>query len=140
MFPIPPAELKRFNAALSSPSSGRPIAFIFGMGLWNDLSIEKAINWLDTVEENIRLDRPELAPEKAFFPRLFITPNAAGKEKLDEFILKQGNKPLQIYEETLMQIGEQRGMDVLGTWNATIQMKKWDGVHVDLKGNLLKAM
>ena len=33
-----------------------------------------------------------------------------------------------------------KGMEHMGTWNMSIQMDKWDGVHLNLRGNLLKAM
>ena len=33
-----------------------------------------------------------------------------------------------------------RGIDHLGTWNMSIQSNKYDGVHLDMKGNLVKAM
>lgn len=139
-YPIPADELKRFNAAISAKGSTKPIAFIFGMGLWNDLRIPEVVKWIDTVDANIKRYKPHLARPGAFYPRLFVTPNAAGKEKLDEYILSQGDKPLQHFEEALYRIGKERGMEVLGTWNATVQMRKWDGVHLDLRGNLLKAM
>ena len=32
------------------------------------------------------------------------------------------------------------GVETMGTWNMSIQSTKFDGVHLDLKGNLIKAM
>ncbi|KAL8962082.1 MAG: hypothetical protein Q9193_001466 [Seirophora villosa] len=75
-----------------------------------------------------------------FWPRLFLTPNAAGKEKPDEWIVSQGNKALMVFEEAVGMEVRRRGVEHLGTWNMSIQSNKFDGVHVDLKGNLIKAM
>lgn len=38
--------------------------------------------------------------------------------------------------------GSSRGpeIDVLGTYNMSVQADKYDGVHMDLRGNLVKAM
>lgn len=69
-----------------------------------------------------------------------MTPNACGKGKPDEWIVTQGNKALMIFEESVgVEVGR-RGLEHLGTWNMSIQANKFDGVHVDLKGNLIKAM
>ncbi|MCJ1383657.1 hypothetical protein MMC17_006771 [Xylographa soralifera] len=75
-----------------------------------------------------------------FWPRLFLTPNAAGKEKPDEWLVSQGNKALTIFEESVKEEAGRRGVEHLGTYNMSIQSNKFDGVHVDLKGNLIKAM
>ncbi|MCJ1395370.1 hypothetical protein MMC18_008254 [Xylographa bjoerkii] len=75
-----------------------------------------------------------------FWPRLFLTPNAAGKEKPDEWLVTQGNKALTIFEESVKEEAARRGVEHLGTYNMSIQSNKFDGVHVDLKGNLIKAM
>lgn len=74
------------------------------------------------------------------WPRLFMTPNAAGKEKPDEWLVTQGNKALQIFEEAVREQVSRRGVEHVGTWNMSVQSNKFDGVHVDLKGNLIKAM
>lgn len=78
---------------------------------------------------------------------LFVTPSAAGPLKPDQWITSQGDKALQVFEKSVHSLihGEdgifyERGIEHMGTWNMSIQMEKWDGVHLDLRGNLLKAM
>lgn len=98
-----------------------------------NLDIHAAANFLTTVENSIIEQLPHLRPTLSgvppFFPRLFVTPSASGKEKLDEWEQSQGNRALMLYEESIRRIAREReGMEVLGTWNATIQMNKYDGV------------
>lgn len=66
--------------------------------------------------------------ESGFWPRLFLTPNAAGKEKPDEWIVSQGNKALMVFEEAVGAEVRRRGVEHLGTWNMSIQSNKFDGV------------
>lgn len=33
-----------------------------------------------------------------------------------------------------------RGLEHLGTWNMSVQARTYDGVHLDLRGNLVKGM
>ncbi|KAL8839589.1 MAG: hypothetical protein Q9170_001693 [Blastenia crenularia] len=66
--------------------------------------------------------------EEGFWPRLFLTPNAAGKEKPDEWIVSQGNKALMVFEEAVGVEVKRRGVEHLGTWNMSIQSNKFDGV------------
>ena len=42
--------------------------------------------------------------------------------------MSQGNKALGIFEEAMVVEGARRGIDVVGTWNMTIQATKYDGV------------
>ncbi|MCJ1474580.1 hypothetical protein MMC13_003239 [Lambiella insularis] len=63
-----------------------------------------------------------------FWPRLFLTPNAAGKEKPDEWLVSQGNKALMIFEESVKEEVERRGVEHLGTYNMSIQSNMYDGV------------
>ena len=65
---------------------------------------------------------------KTFWPRLILTPNAAGKAKPDEWIVSQGNKALMMFEESVKLEAEKRGIEHLGTWNMSIQSNKFDGV------------
>lgn len=57
-----------------------------------------------------------------------MTPNAAGKEKPDEWIVSQGNKALMIFEEAVGAEVKRRGVEHVGTWNMSIQSNKFDGV------------
>ena len=71
---------------------------------------------------------------------LFLTPSAAGKEKPDAWIVSQSNKALMLYEEKVGNEAKRRGLDHLGTWNMSIQAPKYDGVHLDLREIIVKAM
>ena len=93
---------------------------------------------MNSLEEETLKRAPYL--EHGLWPRLLITPNAAGVKKPDEFMLSQGDKPLQMFERSMGIVAQRRGIDHLGTWNMSIQSDKYDGVHLDLKGNLIKAM
>jgi hypothetical protein len=71
---------------------------------------------------------PYLGKPETFWPRLFLTPNAAGKGKPDEWIVSQGNKALMLFEESVKVEANRRGVEHLGTWNMSIQSNKYDGV------------
>lgn len=144
-FPIPAEELARYTSHLPAKRPKKPIAFIHGHGLWNDLSLQATLDWLDTLRSAAVVAAPWLSEPvdgSAFnsFPSLMLTPNAAGKLKPDEWIRTQGNKALMIFEESVGVEMARRGVEHLGTWNMSIQANKYDGVHVDLKGNLVKGM
>lgn len=155
-FPIPSEELSRFRTQLPPTKPSRPYAFIFGHGLWNDLDLQATLDWLDLILDTTLSQSPWLSPSSpptsstqsaherkhnaGFWPRLFLTPNAAGPDKPDEWIQSQGNKALGIFEQEAGIEVQRRGVEHLGTWNMSIQSNKYDGVHVDLRGNLVKAM
>jgi hypothetical protein len=152
-FPLDPTEVARFQALLSPTRPPKPYAFILGHGLWNDLDLHATVNWLDGITAHTLAAAPYLAelpplllpgatsaPAATAWPRLFITPNAAGTLKPDQWIVSQGDKALQIFEEAVRDEVHERGLDHLGTWNMSIQADKFDGVHLDLRGNLIKAM
>ena len=156
-FPIEPEELDRLRSLLPTKKPVKPYAFIFGHGLWNDLDLQTTLDWLDLVLETISTQAPWISPssssssssagddistrrhrlrqrrdmkrqDDAFWPRLFLTPNAAGKEKPDEWLVSQGNKALMLFEEGVKVEAEKRGVEHLGTWNMSIQSNKYDGV------------
>ena len=145
-FPLDPTEVSRFQALLSPTKPRRPYAFIFGHGLWNDLDIVATENWLDGILSATLEAAPYLAPptlkksEGTLWPRLFISPNAAGLKKPDQWITSQGDKALQMFEHGTRELVNSKGAEHLGTWNMSIQSVKYDGVHLDLRGNLVKAM
>ncbi|KAI4203063.1 MAG: hypothetical protein LQ350_002111 [Teloschistes chrysophthalmus] len=156
-FPIPTDELDRLRGLLPPKKPARPYAFIYGHGLWNNLDLQATLDWLDTILDasvqaapwlsSTSHSRPKskskskgsraaaIAAAKeerdrtaGFWPRLFMTPNAAGKEKPDEWVVSQGNKALMIFEESVgVEVGR-RGVEHIGTWNMTIQSNKFDGV------------
>lgn len=127
--PVPQDEANRLKSSIVP--SNRPTAFILGHGLWSDLDLKKTVDWLDTILGIITISN---------WHGLFVTPNAAGKRKPDEWLVSQGNKALMIYEEAVGIEVVKRGIDHLGTWNMSIQSSKYDGVHLDMRGNLVKAM
>jgi hypothetical protein len=47
---------------------------------------------------------------------------------------------LMLFEEAVAIEATKRGLEHLGTWNMSIQSNKYDGVHLDMRGNLVKAM
>lgn len=156
-FPIPSDELDRLRALLPPKKPDRPYAFIFGHGLWNDLDLQATLDWLDQLldvskehapwlaSSGIKSSTPVTRPkdraaavaaaakrerkhDSGFWPRLFLTPNAAGKEKPDEWIVSQGNKALMVFEEAVGMEVRRRGVEHIGTWNMSIQSNKFDGV------------
>ena len=127
-FPIPAEELDRFKSLLGTTKPAKPHAFIFGHGLWNDLDLQATLNWLDQILETTTAQLPYLSKPGALWPRLFITPNAAGKEKPDEWLVSQGNKALMLFEEAVSVEAGRRGVEHLGTWNMSVQSNKFDGV------------
>lgn len=144
-FPLDAEELTRFRTLLSATKPHKPYAFIFGHGLWNDLDIQATLNWLDGILDHTLQAAPYLASVNSrhahsIWPRLFITPNAAGVKKPDNWLVSQGDKALMVFEDSVRVEAAKRGVETLGTWNMSVQATKYDGVHLDLKGNLVKAM
>jgi len=144
-FPLDAEEVARYTNLLSRTKPSKPYAFIFGHGLWNDLDIQATLHWLDGILEHTVSQAPYLSPTNrrhkfTLFPRLFIPPNAAGILKPDEWLVSQGDKALMIFEESVRVEAARRGVETMGTWNMSVQASKYDGVHLDLKGNLVKAM
>lgn len=52
--------------------------------------------------------------------------------------MSQGNRALVLFEEEMSQEVKKRGLEHLGTWNMSIQANLYDGVHMDMKGNLVR--
>jgi hypothetical protein len=132
-FPIPQDELDRLRISVAN-SSDKVVAVVFGHGLWSNLDLQKSVAWFDSVLQVIQ------NANTSRWHGLFVTPNAAGKEKPDDWIVSQGNKALMRFEEAVAIEAGKRGVEHLGTWNMSIQSNKYDGVHLDMKGNLVKAM
>ncbi|KAI1500639.1 hypothetical protein F5X99DRAFT_231020 [Biscogniauxia marginata] len=150
-YPIPKDEQQRLERAIDADPARRK-AFVLGHGLWNDLKVEQSTAWTDTVleaiEARLRL-RMRLRSGGStdrdgggsnHLPVLLVTPNAAGDRKPDEWIVSQGNKALVRFERAMAAVAERRRIDHLGTWNMSVQATLYDGVHMDMRGNLLKAM
>lgn len=130
--PIPQREIAQLKESIDG-GEGKGIAFVLGHGLWSNLDLQKTVNWLDAILDVISNNAND-------WHGLFVTPSASGKEKPDEWIVTQGNKALMLYEEAVGIEAKKRGIEHLGTWNMSIQSNKYDGVHLDMRGNLVKAM
>ena len=140
-YPLIPTEVERYSALLAPTKPSKPYAFVLGHGLWNDLNVAATNNWLDSLDEATLLKAPYLGNgARTLYPRLLMTPNAAGPRKPDQFLSTQGDKQLQMFEKSMAREAARRSIDHIGTWNMSIQSDKYDGVHLDLKGNLIKAM
>ena len=140
-YPIKDADMWDFVEHLSEPNPpNKPYAFIMGHGLWNDLEIDKTYAWVDQAIEGITEQAPYLRRHPENFHKLFLGPNAAGIRKPEIFIARQGNIALTKFEMAVAPFVRDRGMDFLGTWNATIQTNNPDGTHGGMRNNLLKAM
>ena len=126
-FPIPEDELERLRETLGNSKPQKPFAFIFGHGLWNDLDLQAHMNWVDTVLDATTSQLPYLAEEGALWPRLVVTPNAAGRNKPDEWLVSQGNKALSIYEDSVRVEDGRKGIEHLGTFNMSVQANMYDG-------------
>ncbi|KAI1809511.1 hypothetical protein GGS20DRAFT_571634, partial [Poronia punctata] len=143
-YPIEKEELRRLYTAMDGRLYSRK-AFILGHGLWNDLKVEDSKAWLGTVLQMIESKHRHRMPLGAHPYRknrsvLLVTPNAAGEKKDDKYLVSQGNKALVRFEHEMGKEAARRGIDHLGTWNMSIQANLYDGVHMDMRGNLVKAM
>lgn len=136
-YPVPISELTALRDSIGFFSDGEAkgkIAFVLGHGLWSDLDIHQSLRWVDVITSTINT-----AIDKGW-PGLLITPNASGRKKPIEWENSQGNRALAIFEEKMGEEVQKRGLEHLGTWNMSIQANLYDGVHLDMKGNLVKAM
>ncbi|OTA99125.1 hypothetical protein M426DRAFT_27803 [Hypoxylon sp. CI-4A] len=143
-YPVPEEEHRRLEAAID-PNNSQRKAFILGHGLWNDLVVDEATDWLDFVLDTIEdktgaRTRLRGRSPRRNMPVLLVTPNAAGDKKPDEWLVSQGNKALVQFEHEMAVQAAKRRIDHLGTWNMSIQASLYDGVHLDMRGNLVKAM
>jgi hypothetical protein len=139
-FPLDLVEVARFKRLLTPSKPAKPYAFIFGHGLWNDLDLHATLNWLDGILAYTKEAAPYLGEKGAIWPRLIVTPNAAGMLKPDQRVQSRGSEALEVFEHSVKIEAAERGVEHLGTWNMSIQTEKFDGVHLDLKRNLVKAM
>ncbi|XXH02668.1 cell cycle RNA binding protein whi3 [Hypoxylon texense] len=143
-FPIPDDERRRFGKEID-PNPLQRKAFVLGHGLWNNLEVDQATSWLDAVlgmiesRTGARAQLRGRSPKRNL-PVLLMTPNAAGDRKPDEWLVSQGNKALVRFEHAMATQAAKRRVDHLGTWNMSVQASLYDGVHMDMRGNLVKAM
>lgn len=125
--PIPDDELNRYRELLGQYKPSKPYAYIFGHGLWNDLDLQAHLNWIDKLLEVTADQLPYYKQPNALWPRLVVTPNAAGVKKPDEWLISQGNKALSMYEESVRIEDAKRGVEHLGTFNMSVQANMYDG-------------
>ena len=127
-WPLDPETLDRsINHTIAEEKPSRPYAFVYGHGLWNELHEYETIAWIDQVQERIKELRPYYADESLFWPRIFISPNAAGENKQDGFILTQGNKQIVKFEKFMRDHVTNRGIEFFGTYNMSVQGTIPDG-------------
>lgn len=133
-YPVPLSELTALRDSIGLSNTNKNIALVLGHGLWSDLDIHQSLRWVDVITATIN------TAMDSDWHGLFLTPNASGKKKIKEWESSQGNRALVLFEEKMGQEARKRGLDHLGTWNMSIQANLYDGVHMDMKGNLVKAM
>lgn len=91
------------------------------------LNSSETLAWTEQVQTVLKDRMPYLYGQDEPFPRLFVTPNAAGDQKADRFLSRQGNIALSRFEKEVGQRVKQMGFDHLGTYNMTIQSTSPDG-------------
>lgn len=138
-----PLEQKSLNDVMEKYAPIKPTkphVFVYGHGMWNSLNITATTGWVDQLNGALVYQMPWLNGHRAFFPRLFVTPNAAGDDKPRQFLETQGNGALKKFEKDAKKIVNLRNMDHLGTWNMTVQTISPDGTHAGMRAVLTKAM
>lgn len=118
--------------------SDKPIATILIHGIHANLDIEESIEFIDgwiglTGNRGSFNDRTN-------FPALWFPPSAGGEGKPEQYWGPQGLHALWRYEQETKKFAEDRGLDVLNTWNLTIQSSSYDGTHHGLLVNMEKGM
>ncbi|KAK9473771.1 uncharacterized protein V1510DRAFT_362701, partial [Dipodascopsis tothii] len=135
-YPPSSEDLQKLGDAIASQTGGRQTAFIYGHGHHNEFEVSATEGWLASIQRTIS----ERIGKGVPWSQLFVTPGASGANIGEAESLKFGTKALQVFEQRMRVLGPEKDVDVLGTWNATIQSTLRDGRHSDIKGNLLKAM
>jgi len=125
--PLSDDDFKYVTDSLEHEKQTKPQVFVLGHGLWNDLDKEKTYAWVEQVEDVLMDHMPYLHEPGALFPRLFMTPSAAGEKKPEIFVARQGNIALSRFEHAVGPWIKNRDMDFLGTYNMTIQASNHDG-------------
>ncbi|EON67751.1 hypothetical protein W97_07005 [Coniosporium apollinis CBS 100218] len=124
------------HAALTSllsthPTSYKPIPILHGLG--------PSISWstaASSMDEWIAL----ADASRRNTPMLWIGPTAAGHLLPPDRIMSQGNNALWHYAMQMGKEARQRGVEVLGMWNLTVQASSWDGVDYGEGVGVVQAM
>ncbi|KAK9315923.1 hypothetical protein V1524DRAFT_476197 [Lipomyces starkeyi] len=138
-YPVDPVEFNRFVMAATEDSKfdRRPIAIIYGHGHGSLFDIGATASWISTLRDVVHNVIPYGSP----IYELFVTPGATGPQVSGGKTLPLGLKASQVFEMAMRSWGREVKMDVLGTWNATVQTSfSADGLHGGIRVNLLKAM
>ncbi|KAK9329310.1 hypothetical protein V1520DRAFT_343758 [Lipomyces starkeyi] len=135
-YPPTTAELANLGDVFARASTDRPIALVYGHGHHNDLDIQATSGWLTSIQRTIS-ERMSKGVRRA---QLFVTPGSSGPSMYDLDVLRHGHKALSLFETGMADVCRGKDIDVLGTYNATMQTTIHDGKHSDIRGNLLKVM
>lgn len=130
-YPLPEEALRGLYDVLPKERPSKPIVFIYGNGGWNSFNTTASILWTEQIEKTILQALPHLNESKAadgvtplFWPRLFVTPNAAGPNKPEGYVIFQGNHKVMEFEHQMGRwIREDvgGGLEHLGIYNLTAQ-------------------
>ncbi|KAI9725524.1 MAG: hypothetical protein M1828_003012, partial [Chrysothrix sp. TS-e1954] len=126
-YPILDEDMDDFTQHLAPERPAKPYAFIMGHGLWNDLEVDMTKAWIDQLIAGIEGKAAYLKGDGAYFPKLFMGPNAAGIRKPEIFLARQGNIAITKFEHEVGPYARRQGFDFIGTYNATIQSNNPDG-------------
>ncbi|KAL9057903.1 MAG: hypothetical protein Q9162_002030 [Coniocarpon cinnabarinum] len=148
--PLAQVQIDGLRDTLPKERPTKPYTFIYGNGGWNGFNESLAKLWVSQIEDTILEKMPYLNDTKAddgvtplFWPRLFVTPNAAGPNKPTPFLSTQGNGAVMRFEKNMSRwINDEvgGGMEHLGVYNLTAQNTSPDGTHAGMRSNIIKAM
>lgn len=132
--PAPDDTINRFRDFLDQdPHSWKPVGMVHSMGLSTQFNWQTATEsmdeWLGVADNSGRNT-----------PFLWMGPNAAGHLKQPSRILQEGNNALWHYTLNLATEARRRGVDVLNSYNLTLQASSWDGSNYDDRVALVQAM
>ncbi|KAB8737511.1 hypothetical protein FH972_026470 [Carpinus fangiana] len=138
-YPLDDDNLNGYRLIMPKAAPPKPMAFIFGHGLWNDLKIEDTRGWFEQIDKLIRKEMPWVTAEGGSYPKLFMTPNAGGVNKPANFQDAQGNYAVMRFEWAVESIAAEYDFEVAGTVNMTVQSDSPDGTHAGRRADLIKA-
>ena len=141
-FPASDQELDEMRAALSDSEargSQKPLAFVLHSTFWNNVNTTASVAWVEQISEHLKSSISSLGQWGTQMHRLFVTANAGGLSKNSKYLESQGNQQLGNYEKEISPLLEERGVDVLGCFNMSLQSLTSDGTHASFPTNLLKA-
>lgn len=118
----------------------KPHVFVYGHGIWNNLTVEHTQGWIYQLVNSTVKKNPWLQEPGAVFPKLFVSPTAAGEMKPEEYREVQGNVRIVPFTKAMREWAPSWGAQHLGMFNATLESSSPDGTHAGMKANMLKAM